>query len=133
MIDQNEAFAPDFIEPEIVQPASSLSEPIAGAHFASAPQLNRPVRAPERTHETALMSIPVKLDIILARTRMPAAKVLALNSGVPIDLDHFAGGEVEVLANGQRIAFGHLYLADEATRRVGVRISRLASGTNLDG
>jgi flagellar motor switch/type III secretory pathway protein FliN len=83
--------------------------------------------------DNRLMAIPVQLEIVLARAKMAAAKVLTLNSGEPIDLEHFAGGEVEVLANGKRIAFGHLYLADEATRRVGVRISRLANGIEHDG
>jgi flagellar motor switch/type III secretory pathway protein FliN len=72
------------------------------------------------------MSIPVTLEIVFARTRMTAGKVLALAEGEKVPLGQPAGGEVEIHANGRRIAYGTLFLQDEATREVGVRILRLA-------
>jgi flagellar motor switch/type III secretory pathway protein FliN len=73
-----------------------------------------------------LLSIPVTLEIVFARARMPAGRVLALAAGETMPLGHPAGAEVEIHANGRRIAFGTLFLESELTREVGVRVTRLA-------
>ncbi len=78
----------------------------------------------------AFLSIPVTLELVLASLKIPVSKLMDIQEGSEIDLDHPAGAEVALVVNGSRIAFGHLFLIDQASRRVGVRISRLANGSS---
>ena len=98
-----------------VEPEIQASEPIV-LQGVAAPKLD------------ALFSIPVTLELVLASLKMPVSKLMNIQAGTEIDLDHPAGAEVALVVNGSRIAFGHLFLMDPASKRVGVRISRLAVG-----
>ena len=77
----------------------------------------------------AFFSIPVTVELVLASLKMPVAKLMDIHAGAEIDLDHPAGAEVALMVNGNKIAFGHLFLIDPQTKRVGVRISRLAQSS----
>jgi flagellar motor switch/type III secretory pathway protein FliN len=77
----------------------------------------------------ALFSIPVTVELVLSSLKMPVSKLMDIQVGSELDLDHPAGAEVALMVNGSRIAFGHLFLIDTASRRVGVRISRLATSS----
>jgi flagellar motor switch/type III secretory pathway protein FliN len=79
----------------------------------------------------AFFSIPVTVELVLASLKMPVAKLMEIHAGSEIDLDHPAGAEVSLLVNGCHIAFGHLFLIDPLTKRVGLRISRLASNNGV--
>ena len=85
-----------------------------------------PVAAPRLD---AFFSIPVTVELVLASLKMPVAKLMDIQAGAEIDLDHPAGAEVALMVNGSKIAFGHLFLIDLQTKRVGVRISRLAQSS----
>ena len=101
-------------EPELEQ-ATPHAQPVS-----------QPVAAPRLD---AFFSIPVTLELVLASMKMPVSKLMDVQVGSEIDLDHPAGAEVALVVNGNRIAFGHLFLMDQTSRRVGVRISRLATST----
>lgn len=75
----------------------------------------------------ALFSIPVSVELVLASLKMPVSRLMDIQVGSELDLDHPAGAEVALMVNGSRIAYGHLFLIDPQSRRVGVRISRLAA------
>ena len=77
----------------------------------------------------AFFSIPVTVELMLASLKMPVAKLMDIHAGAEIDLDHPAGAEVALMVNGSKIAFGHLFLIDLQSKRVGVRISRLAQSS----
>ena len=77
----------------------------------------------------AFFSIPVTVELVLASLKMPVAKLMDIHAGAEIDLNHPAGAEVALMVNGSKIAFGHLFLIDPQTKRVGVRISRLAQSS----
>ena len=77
----------------------------------------------------AFFSIPVTVELVLASLKMPVSKLMDIQAGAEIDLDHPAGAEVALMVNGSKIAFGHLFLIDPQTKRVGVRISRLAQSS----
>jgi flagellar motor switch/type III secretory pathway protein FliN len=79
----------------------------------------------------AFLSIPVMLELVLASMKMPVSKLMDIQPGTEIDLDHPAGAEVALVVNGSKIAFGHLFLIDPKLRNVGVRISRLAEGGDV--
>jgi flagellar motor switch/type III secretory pathway protein FliN len=77
----------------------------------------------------AIFSIPVTLELVLASIKMPVSKLMEVQIGSELDLNHPAGAEVKLMVNGSQIAFGNLFLIDPQSRRVGVRISRLASAS----
>jgi flagellar motor switch/type III secretory pathway protein FliN len=86
------------------------------------------VSAPPRLD--AFFSIPITVELVLASLKMPVSKLMDIQAGSEIDLDHPAGAEVSLMVNGSRIAFGHLFLIDPPSKRVGVRISRLATSSS---
>ncbi|NJR13928.1 MAG: hypothetical protein HC779_06855 [Phyllobacteriaceae bacterium] len=86
-----------------------------------------PVAAPPGQQSMdAFMAIPIDIELVLSIVRMPVARLMETGPGSEIDLEHPAGGEVMLIANGSRFAFGELFLIDADKRRVGVRITRLA-------
>ena len=90
------------------------------------PPTVRPMAPAQRMD--GFFSIPVTLELVLASVKMPVSKLMDVQAGTEIDLNHPAGAEVALVVNGSRIAFGHLFLIDPKSRNVGVRISRLAEG-----
>jgi flagellar motor switch protein FliN len=82
---------------------------------------------PVQPRMDAIFSIPVTVEVVLASVKMPVSKLMDIQAGSEIDLDHPAGAEVALVVNGSRIAFGHLFLINPPSKRVGVRISRLAT------
>jgi flagellar motor switch/type III secretory pathway protein FliN len=83
--------------------------------------------APVSQRLDALFAISVTLELVLASLKMPVSQLMDIQAGTEIDLAHPAGAEVALVVNGSKIAFGHLFLIDPNSRRVGVRISRLAA------
>lgn len=75
----------------------------------------------------AFFSIPVTVELVLARMKMPVSGLMNFQVGSEVNLDHEAGAEVALVVNGSQLAFGHLFLIDPLKRAVGIRISRLAA------
>jgi flagellar motor switch/type III secretory pathway protein FliN len=94
-------------EPDLIEPAAQTTVPTS--------------------RMDAFFSIPVMLELVLASVKMPVSKLMEIQAGTEINLDHPAGAEVALVVNGSTIAFGHLFLIDPKTRNVGVRISRLSA------
>jgi flagellar motor switch/type III secretory pathway protein FliN len=76
---------------------------------------------------SAILSIPISLELVLTTVRMPVSRLMDLVPGAEIDLDRMTSGEVQLLANGAPFATGELFLIDPAEKRVGLRIKRLGS------
>ena len=61
----------------------------------------------------AVFSVPVKVQAVLGRARMPIGEMLRLRSGMVIDLDRKVGEAVDIFVNDRLIARGEVVLVDE--------------------
>ncbi|MGI6096666.1 MAG: flagellar motor switch phosphatase FliY [Dethiobacteria bacterium] len=70
-----------------------------------------PVPPKYKGERLALFSdIPVKIDVVLGRTRLSLAKVFTLAPGAVVELDKYEGEPVEIFANGCLVGWGEVVL-----------------------
>ncbi len=75
-----------------------------------------------------IMRIPVSLQVVLGRARMPVAELMRLQRGSVIGLDQHVGDPIELTANGRTIARGEVVLMDDDETRFGVSLTEIVSG-----
>ena len=78
----------------------------------------------DRNKMNLILDIPLKVTVILGRTRRPIKEVLGLTPGALIELASLADDPVEVLVNGTLVARGEIVVVNE---NFGVRITSIIS------
>lgn len=71
-----------------------------------------------------LLDIPLKVSVVLGRTRRPIKEVLNLTPGAIVELSALVDESVEVLVNGTLVARGEVVVVNE---NFGVRITSITS------
>ena len=67
-----------------------------------------------------VMDIPVKLNVILGRTRLTIKELLELSEGSVVELDGLAGDPLDILINDYLVAQGEVVVVDD---KYGIRIT----------
>ncbi len=62
----------------------------------------------------AVHDVPVKVQAVLGRARMPVGELLNLSSGTVVELDRRVGEPVDIFVNDRLIARGEVVLIDNA-------------------
>lgn len=62
----------------------------------------------------AVHDVPVKVQAVLGRARMPVGELLHLGSGTVVELDRRVGEPVDIFVNDRLIARGEVVLIDNA-------------------
>jgi len=71
-----------------------------------------------------LLDIPLKVTVVLGRTRRPIKEVLGLTPGAVVELSTMVDEPVEILVNGVPVAHGEVVVVNE---NFGVRITSIIS------
>lgn len=71
-----------------------------------------------------LLDVPLKVSVVLGRTRRPIKEVLSLTPGAIVELNSLVDEPVEVLVNGTLVARGEVVVVNE---NFGVRITNIIS------
>ena len=79
----------------------------------------------------AILSIPVKVQVILGSVQMPVSALMKLGRGAIVPLDQRVGDPVNIVVNGRVIARGEVVVVDEETSRFGVSLVEIISSTNV--
>jgi flagellar motor switch protein FliN/FliY len=90
-----------------------------------APERNEPdVSYVERTAGDleAVFDVPVRVSVVLGRTKMPVSQLLKLDTGTVIELDRQVGEAVEIYVNDRLVARGEIVLVDN---RLGVTMTEI--------
>ncbi|MEW6423415.1 MAG: flagellar motor switch phosphatase FliY [Bacillota bacterium] len=95
---------------------SAVPEPL----FSAAPLLT----TAEQRRLELLLNIPLKISVILGRTKRPIKEVLSLTPGAIVELSSQVDEPVEILVNGTLIARGEVVAVNE---NFGVRITSIIS------
>lgn len=82
--------------------------------------------SPPRNATNSLWSIPLDVDVVLGRSRLPVSDLMSLTIGDTLSLDRRIGDPVEIVANGTIIGWGQLCAVDESGERFGVRLTKLS-------
>lgn len=75
---------------------------------------------------SAVLQIPIVVEIVLGTARMTVSELAALGKGSKIPLDRKVGEPVDVVVNGRVIAHGSVVMLDDGTDRFGISLESLA-------
>ncbi|MFZ5650401.1 MAG: flagellar motor switch phosphatase FliY [Bacillota bacterium] len=119
--------------PDAKRPAPGMGQP-GGMDFGSqytntAPAEAQSVTFPglnplEQKKLELLLDVPLKVSVVLGRTKRPIKEVLSLTPGAIVELDSLVDEPVEVLVNGTLVARGEVVVVNE---NFGVRITNILS------
>lgn len=70
----------------------------------------------------AVFDVPVRVSVVLGRTRMPVANLLRLDTGSIIELDRQVGEAIEIYVNDRLVARGEIVLVEN---RLGVTMTEI--------
>ncbi|MBW4330467.1 flagellar motor switch protein FliN [Stakelama sp. CBK3Z-3] len=76
------------------------------------PSSNTATDAP--TALAAVHDVPVKVQAVLGRAKMPVGNLLHLRSGMVVELDRRVGEPVDVFVNNRLVARGEVVMIDQA-------------------
>ena len=89
-----------------------------GISFDDLGQAQRAASATDDLHSAseleAVFDVPVKVQAVLGRARMPVGELLHLTSGTVVELDRRVGEPVDIFVNDRLIARGEVVLIDNA-------------------
>jgi len=70
----------------------------------------------------AVFDVPVRISVVLGRTKMPVASLLKLDIGTVIELDRQVGEAIEIYVNDRLVARGEIVLVEN---RLGVTMTEI--------
>ncbi|HEY0920662.1 flagellar motor switch protein FliN [Devosia sp.] len=70
----------------------------------------------------AVFDVPVRISVVLGRTRMPVSQLLKMDVGTVVELDRQVGEAVEIYVNGRLVARGEIVLVEN---RLGVTMTEI--------
>lgn len=93
------------------------SRPVGGTGSSLPPQID-----PEKFN--LLLDIPLKVSVVLGRTKKQIKDVLQMTPGAIVELETIVGEPVEILVNGKLVARGEVVVVNE---NFGVKINNIIS------
>jgi len=91
--------------------------------------MEAPSRPGEQSYEEktaadleAVFDVPVRVSVVLGRTRMAVSELLKLDTGTVIELDRQVGEAVEIFINDRLVARGEIVLVED---RLGVTMTEI--------
>lgn len=111
----------DMFEGETLSPPAP--EPIAPT-LPAQPQPSLSLGSLEQRNLDIILDIPLKVSVILGRTKRPIKDVLKIAPGSVVELDSLADEPVDILVNGTLVATGEVVVVNE---NFGIRITNIIS------
>jgi flagellar motor switch protein FliN/FliY len=89
---------------------------VTGPHFEHFPHGDGDATAPRPSAADAgleaLYDVPVKVQAVLGRAKMPIGELLQLRAGMVVELDRRVGEPVDIFVNNRLIARGEVVLIE---------------------
>lgn len=70
----------------------------------------------------AVFDVPVRISVVLGRTKMPVSNLLKMDVGTVVELDRQVGEAVEIYVNERLVARGEIVLVES---RLGVTMTEM--------
>ncbi|MBF0678861.1 MAG: flagellar motor switch protein FliN [Devosia sp.] len=105
-------------------PGSELNEELGIGEMAPPQRDDRAEAFVERTAGDleAVFDVPVRVSVVLGRTKMPVSNLLKIDTGTVIELDRQVGEAVEIYVNDRLVARGEIVLVEN---RLGVTMTEI--------
>lgn len=89
-----------------------------------APEADEVELATEKTASDleAVFDVPVRVSVVLGRSKMPISNLLKLDVGTVVELDRQVGEAIDILVNDRLVARGELVLVEN---RLGVTMTEI--------
>ena len=108
----------DFDLPQVTSDPEPSAPPASGGAAASIfEDFDTPARDLADTGPdgmAAVHDVPVKVQAVLGRSRMPIGELLRLRSGMVVELDRRVGEPVDIYVNDRLIARGEVVMIDNS-------------------
>lgn len=104
--------------------AASTPQPPPQASWNQAPSYQGQAPAAAPRNLDLILDIPLKVSVVLGRTKKPIKDVLSIGPGSVVELQSLADEPVEVLVNGTLVAEGEVVVVNE---NFGVKITNIIS------
>ena len=72
-----------------------------------------------------VMRVPVTVQVVLGKVKMPVSELMKLKQGAVIALDRSLGEPVDLIVNGHLVARGEIIVLDETSKRFGVSLTEI--------
>lgn len=113
---------PSLSDDEPFEPLEAMSAFGDIGDIAGASEPEQPKSGAKAGSLAALQNIPVKVEAILGKVKMPIAELVDLGHGSVVDLDRRIGDPVDILVNDRLIARGEVVLVEE---QLGVTVTEI--------
>lgn len=70
----------------------------------------------------AVFDVPVRISVVLGRTKMPVASLLKMDVGTVVELDRQVGEAIDIYVNERLVARGEIVLVED---RLGVTMTEI--------
>ena len=70
----------------------------------------------------AVFDVPVRISVVLGRSRMPISKLLKMDVGTVVELDRQVGEAIDIYVNDRLVARGEIVLVED---RLGVTMTEI--------
>ncbi|MBN9347614.1 MAG: flagellar motor switch protein FliN [Devosia sp.] len=100
------------------------NDPGLGLEEMDAPDRDGPEQVVERSASDleAVFDVPVRISVVLGRTRIPVSNLLKMDVGTVVELDRQVGEAVEIFVNERLVARGEIVLVEN---RLGVTMTEI--------
>jgi flagellar motor switch protein FliN/FliY len=102
----------------------STGDPGVSFEEMLAPERNggNPVGEKTAADLEAVFDVPVRISVVLGRTKVPVAQLLKMDVGTVVELDRQVGEAVEIYVNDRLVARGEIVLVES---RLGVTMTEI--------
>jgi len=82
-----------------------------------------------RIGRDVVMRVPVTVQVILGKLRMPVSELMQLTQGSVIALDRSLGEPVDLVVNGHLVARGQIIVVEDKTKRFGISLTEIVDSS----
>ncbi len=72
-----------------------------------------------------VMRVPVTVQVVLGKLRLPVSELMQLSKGSVIALDRSLGEPVDLVVNGHLVARGQIIVVEGPTKRFGISLTEI--------
>ncbi|NNU17435.1 flagellar motor switch protein FliN [Parvularcula sp. ZS-1/3] len=80
------------------------------------------------TNMSALGQVPVEVQVVLGRAKLPIGNILKLGRGAVVEIDRRVGEQVEIHINHRPVARGEIVIVDDD--RLGVTLTEIITNAS---
>ena len=78
--------------------------------------------------QDVVMRVPVTVQVVLGKLRLPVSELMQLKQGSVLALDRSLGEPVDLVVNGHLVARGQIIVVEDKSKRFGISLTEVVDG-----